>query len=83
MVIAVYLLAFALPLFLLYAIHSRPWYLHALAVVAALAIGFVSPPEEWKGITFDLAFGGTITFLLVWGIGGLLTVHRHHREKHA
>ena len=83
MVIAVYLLSFALPLCLLYTIHSRPWYLHALAVAAALAIGFVSPPEEWRGKAFDLACGGVITFLLVWGIGGLLPIRRHHREKHA
>ena len=83
MVTAVFLLAFALPLFLLYVIHARPWYLHALAVVGALALGLVQPPEAWKGATFDLAFGGTITSLLVWGIGGLLTVRRGHREKHA
>jgi hypothetical protein len=83
MVTAVFLLAFALPLCLLYVIHARPWYLHALAVVVALALGFVQPPEAWKGATFDLALAGTITFLLVWGIGGLLTVRRGHREKHA
>jgi hypothetical protein len=82
MVIVVYLLSFALAVLLLYAIHSRPWYLHALAVAAALALGFVQPPPEWKGIAYDLAFGATITFLLVWGLGGLVTIH-HHREKHA
>jgi hypothetical protein len=83
MVIAVFLLAFSLPLLLLYFIHARPWYLHALAVAAALALGFVQPPEAWKGVAFDLAFGGVITFLLVWGIGGLATRRHQHREKHA
>jgi hypothetical protein len=85
MVIVVFLLAFAVPVLLLYAIHSRPWYLHALAVAVALALGFVQPPPEWKGVAFDLAFGATIAFLLVWGIGGLVTIHygHHHKEKHA
>jgi hypothetical protein len=83
MVIVVYLLAFALPIYLLYAIHARPWYLHGLAVVAALALGLVEMPERWKGVTFDLAFGGVIVFLLVWGLGGLFPIHRHHHEKHA
>ena len=82
MAIVVYLLSFALAVLLLYAIHSRPWYLHAMAVAAALVLGFVQPPPEWKGIAYDLAFGGLITFLLVWGVGGLITI-RPHREKHA
>jgi len=34
-------------------------------------------------VKFDLMFGGVILFLLVWGVGGLLTLHTHHREKHA
>ena len=85
MVIVVFLLAVTIPVLLLYAIHSRPWYLHALAVVAALALGFVQPPESWKGVAYDLAFGGVITFLFVWGLGGLITIHygHHHRGKYA
>ncbi len=85
MVIVLFLLAFAIPVLLLYAIHSRPWCLHGLAVVAALALGFVQPPEQWRGVVLDLAFGGAIAFLLIWGIGGLLTLRydHHHREKHA
>ena len=85
MVIAVYLVAFAIPVLLLCIVHSRPWYLHGLAVAAAVALGFVQPPDEWRGIAYDLAFGGVITFLLVWGLGGLLTLRHahHHREKHA
>jgi hypothetical protein len=83
MVILVYSVAFALPIYLLYAIHSRPWYLHGLAIVAALVLGIVEMPPEWKGVAFDLAFGGVIVFLLVWGLGGLYPAHRHHHEKHA
>jgi hypothetical protein len=83
MVVLVYLLAFALSVVLLITIHSRPWYLHILAILAALALGFMHIPEQWKGVKFDLMFGGVILFLLVWGVGGLLTLHIHHHEKHA
>jgi hypothetical protein len=82
MVVLVYLLAFALSVVLLHAVHSRPWRLHVLAILAALALGFMHIPEQWKGVKFDLMFGGVILFLLVWGVGGLLTLHTH-REKHA
>lgn len=83
MVILVYAIAFAVPIFLLYLIHARPWYLHGLAVVAALVLGMIQVPEQWKSPSFDLAFGGVIVFLLVWGLGGMFPIHRHHHEKHA
>ncbi len=42
MVFAVYLLSFVLAVALLVTIYSRPWYLHVLAVGAALALGFLA-----------------------------------------
>jgi len=56
--------------------------LHVPAIGAAFGLGFVQTPPEWNSLTHDLLFGSTITFLLVWGIGGLLPVWGHH-VKHA
>jgi hypothetical protein len=78
-----FLLAFGIPVYLLYHFHSQSWFWHVLAIVAALSLGFVQTPPEWKSKTFDLLFGSTFVFLLVWGVGGLLPVFHHHHEKHA
>ncbi len=83
MAILVYLLAFAIPVFLLARFRSHSWICHALALAAALGLGFLPTPPEWKTKTFDLLFGAAFLFLLVWGIGGLLPVRSRHHEKHA
>lgn len=75
--ILIYLLAFAIPLFLLYRYHSVGWYWHVLALLAAVGMGFVQPPAG-----FDLVYGALFVSLVVWGLGGLVTF-RWHREKHA
>jgi hypothetical protein len=80
--VLVYLAAFGLPSFLLYRYRSTAWYWHALAIVAALGMGFVQTPPEWKSPAFDLIFGGVFMFLVTWGFGGLITF-RSHRHKHA
>jgi hypothetical protein len=78
----VYLLAIGIPLYFLYRFHSQAWYWHVLALLAALAIGLIPTPPEWKTALLDLVFGSTMVLLLIWGIGGLVTP-RVHREKHA
>ena len=83
MAILVYLLAFGIPVYLLYRFDSHSWLWHALAIAAAVGLGFVPTPPEWKTKTFDLLFGSVFMFLLVWGIGGLLPVVRHHHARHA
>jgi hypothetical protein len=83
MAILVFLLAFAIPVYLLYRFGSHSWIWHTLALAAALGLGFLPTPPEWKTKTFDLLFGSVFMFLLVWGIGGLLPVVRHHRARHA
>ena len=80
--VLVYLLAIGIPVFLLYHFHSRAWWLHVLAIVAALALGFVPIPSDTRTATLDLLFGAVFIFLMVWGIGGLIVFHPHH-EKHA
>jgi hypothetical protein len=78
-----FLLAFGIAVYLLYRFHSHSWFWHALAIAAALSLGFVQTPPEWKTKTFDLLFGSAFVFLLVWGIGGLLPINRHHHHGHA
>ena len=79
--VLVYLTAFCVPLLLVYCFQTR-WYWHAQSLVAAIALGFVRTPAEWKTPAFDLCFGALFVFLMVWGLAGLLRP-RHHREKHA
>ena len=82
--VLVYLLAFAIPAYLLYLFRSQSWYWHALAILAALALGLVPTPPDWKTAGFDLAFGFAMVALLVWGIGGMVVYRPHrHWEKHA
>jgi len=80
--VLVYFCAFALPVLLLYRFHSGPWHLHLLAILAALGMGSVRIPASWSSPAFDIVFGATFVFLVVWGIGGLLAF-RWHRAKHA
>ena len=80
--VLVYVIAFAVPLFLLYRFHAAHWLLHVLALLAALAMGFVQTPPDWKSPTFDLCFGAVFVFLVTWGLGGLVAFH-HRRERHA
>ncbi len=83
--VLVYLLAIAVPLYLLYRLGSQAWYWHALSIAAALALGIVPTPPEWKSAGVDLLFGFALTFLLLWGVGGLVVFrpHIHAHEKHA
>jgi hypothetical protein len=80
--ILVYAAALGLPLYLLYRFHSRPWYWHLLAIVAAAGLGTVPIPPTLQGPVFDLIFGFVFVALLIWGVCGLLLI-RPHREKHA
>ena len=82
LVILVYLLSIAIPVYLLYLFRSQAWYWHVLAIVVALALGFVPTPPSLKSAAFDLIFGAVFLLLLIWGLGGLL-VFRPHRERHA
>ena len=83
--VLVYLLAIAIPIYLLYRFGSESWYWHALSIAAALALGIVPTPPGWKGAGVDLLFGFALTLLLLWGVGGLVVFrpHVHTREKHA
>jgi hypothetical protein len=80
--VLVYLLAMAIPIYLLYRFHSQAWYWHVLAVIAALALGFMPTPAGLKTAGFDLLLGFAFIVLMIWGAGGLILLRPHH-EKHA
>jgi len=80
--VLIYLIALGLPLWILHRFGSMPWLWHVLAVGAAVALGFLPTPAEFKGIAMDLLFGFVFIFLMVWGIGGLV-IYRPHLHKHA
>lgn len=83
--VLVYLMAMAIPAYLLYLFRSQSWFWHALAILAAIALGLVPTPMGWNAAAFDLACGFVLIALLVWGIGGLVFYRAHgtHRERHA
>ncbi len=83
--VLVYLLAIAVPIYLLYLFGSQAWYWHVLSIAAAIALGLVPTPPQWKSSLVDMAFGFALTFLLMWGAGGLVVFrpHEHPRAKHA
>ena len=84
LVLVIYLVALAIPLFLLYRYHARSWYWHIVCVAAAFALGFIPTPPEWKTQLLDMVFGFTFIFLIVWGLGGLLAFHEHGgQHRHA
>jgi hypothetical protein len=80
--VVVYLAALGFPIYLLIQFHSQAWYWHALAVIAALALGLVPMPAWLQAQSFDLLLGFVFIVLMVWGAGGLIMFRMHH-EKHA
>ena len=82
--VLVYLLAMGLPVLLLHHFHAQHWFWHAIAVAAAIGLGFVPIPPDLQRPGFDLVFGFVFIALMVWGAGGLILYHTHeHRERHA
>ena len=80
--VLVYLVALAVPIWLLYHFGSGTWPWHVLAIATALVLGFIPIPAALKGAGAELIFGFVFTFLMVWGIGGLI-VYRPHLHRHA
>ncbi len=66
----IYLLAIVLPVWLLYRYSFRPWYWHALALVAALAVGLAPGTPLLQTVAGSFVYGFVFCLLAVWGIGG-------------
>ena len=77
----VYALASAAAIFLLWRFSHVSWYWHGLAVVTAVALGFMPPMRGAGTPVYDMAIGTLFLLLLVWGIGELafkmFHIHRH------
>ena len=82
LVLLVYVFVFVLASALLYWLGTRPWPYHVLCLAFGIACSMVTVPESIAGPAADLALGGVILFLLVYGAGGLI-FHPHSHHKHA
>ncbi len=80
--ILVYLLAVAIPVYLLYHFGPGHWYWHIFAVAAGFGLGLIPIPPDLQKRGFDLLLGFALVALMFWGIGGLLIPRRHY-VKHA
>jgi hypothetical protein len=67
----IYVLAIVLPVWLLYRYASASWYWHALALVAALAVGFAPGTALLQTVAGTFVYGFVFCLLAVWGIGGM------------
>ena len=77
----VYALASAAALFLVWRFSHIRWYWHALAVVSAVALGFMPPMRGDATAVYDMVIGTLFLVLIVWGIGEpvfrMFHIHRH------
>jgi hypothetical protein len=68
----IYLGAIALPAWLLFHFRPLPWFVHLLAIAAALAIGLAPGTALLSTTAGTFLYGFAFLFLMVWGIGGLI-----------
>jgi hypothetical protein len=80
--ILLYVVAMALPIYLLYRFHSQAWYWHALAAIVGLGVGLLPGTALLQTTVGTLLYGVVFIFLMIWGIGGLI-LYRPHHQKHA
>lgn len=80
-VVLLYGVVVSLAVFLLWYFSAQAWYWHVLSLAAALALGLMPAPVGWQGPAFDVLFGSVFLFLIVWGVGGMVT-YRSHRASH-
>ncbi len=75
-----FLIACAIPWWLLHRFHAQPWYWHVLAVVVALVIGLMPGTALLNAAVGTQVYGMAFFILMAWGIGGLLPTHKR-RDK--
>lgn len=74
LVMLVYGAALLVALALLYFFHAS-WYWHVLSVAAALALGLLPLPSEWR--IPDLLVGFVFVLLFAWGLAAPFFPQRH------
>lgn len=77
-----YLAAILIPLSLLRRFGPTAWFIHALAIAAALGVGLAPATPLLNTLPGTLVYGATFTFLMVWGVAGLFT-RRKPKSAHA
>ncbi len=80
--ILLYVVAMAVPIYLLYRFRSQAWYWHALATIVGLGVGLMPGTALLQTTVGTLVYGVAFIFLMIWGIGGLI-LYRPHHQKHA
>jgi len=80
--VLIYLVAVILAVGLVAFLKPIAWYFHVLAVILAIGLGNIRVPEEYSGPATDLCIGFCFTFLLLWGLAGLV-FREGIRHKHA
>jgi hypothetical protein len=80
--VLVYLAAVVLSVGLVAFMKPIAWQYHVLAVLLAVVLGMTQLPGEWSGPLVDLGIGFCFTFLLLWGLAGLI-FREGIRHKHA
>lgn len=57
-----------LALLVLYFSRPRPWYMHGLSILLALAVGLVPIPPKYNNPQSTFVIGFVFVFLILWGI---------------
>ncbi len=55
----------------------KAWYLHALSVVVAVAIGMAPTPTQFNKPVTSIIVGAPFVFLVVWGLAAPFFIRRH------
>jgi uncharacterized membrane protein len=78
LVAACYGSAALLSLYLLWHFGVQHWYLHAISIMAAFALGLVRLPDPFNQPGFTLVIGWFFTALFVWGVAAPVVAVIHH-----
>jgi len=76
-----YLAALLLPLYLIKRFGPAIWPMHVLAVAAALVVGLAPGTALLNSTAGSYIYGFTFTFLIAWGLGGLVFYRRRGLKR--
>ena len=73
-----FVLALALPSYLLHRYHAASPIWHILAIAAAIGIGLIPGSPALNSAAGAFVIGFLFLALIIWGIGGFIDIGRHH-----